>query len=75
MHLTRLFDRHSIFSIITPSCQIIVAFYSSHANPGEPIFSQSKMVARTDGIGQFAIEGNFELDQAVLEGPKLDIPW
>lgn len=26
------------------------------------------MVARTDGIGQFAVEGNFELDEAVVEG-------
>lgn len=26
------------------------------------------MIARTDGIGQFAVEGNFELDQAVVEG-------
>lgn len=26
------------------------------------------MVTRTYGIGQFAVEGNFELDQAVNEG-------
>ena len=31
-------------------------------------FVQAKMVARTDGIGQFAVEGNFELDEAVVEG-------
>ncbi|KAL8677555.1 MAG: hypothetical protein Q9186_006016 [Xanthomendoza sp. 1 TL-2023] len=30
------------------------------------------MAASTDGIGQFANEGNFELDQAVLEGRRLD---
>ena len=26
------------------------------------------MAARPDGAGQFAVAGNFELDQAVLEG-------
>ena len=26
------------------------------------------MVARTDGVGQFVVDGNFELDTAVLEG-------
>ena len=26
------------------------------------------MVAREDGVGQFAVEGNFELNAAVLEG-------
>lgn len=26
------------------------------------------MVTRADGVGQFAVAGNFELDQAVHEG-------
>ncbi|KAL8691625.1 MAG: hypothetical protein Q9224_004135 [Gallowayella concinna] len=59
-------------AIVALSYHVSVAFPPSYANPGELTSSQAKMAASTDGIGQFADEGNFELDQAVLEGRRLD---